>query len=74
MSAAGYITARVEKNCISEAEQENFRDMAEAEHVSLHEGNFAGYHIRPSEFEAWQQGLGRAQETVIDTSARPPPL
>jgi hypothetical protein len=23
--------------------------------VSLHEGNFARYQIRPGEFEAWQQ-------------------
>jgi len=45
----------VEKNDIPEAEREKFRDMAEAELVSLHEGNFARYQIRPSEFEAWQQ-------------------
>jgi hypothetical protein len=42
-----------EKNDIPEAEREKFRDVAEAER--LHEGNFARYQIRPSEFEAWQQ-------------------
>ena len=54
-AAAAYITAWVEKNGIPEPEREKFRDMAEVELVSLHEGNFARYQIRPSEFEAWQQ-------------------
>jgi hypothetical protein len=53
-AAAAYITAWVEKNGISEADREKFRDMAESELVSLHEGNFARYQIRPSEFEGWQ--------------------
>jgi hypothetical protein len=57
-AAAGYIRGWVEKNGIPEPEQETFRDMAEAELVSLHEGNFARYQIRPSEFEAWQQVWG----------------
>src|SRR5436853_7355603 len=54
-AAAAYVAAWVEKNDILEAEREKFRDTAEAEIVSLHEGNFARYQIRPSEFEAWQQ-------------------
>jgi Fic/DOC family protein len=54
-AAAAYAAAWVEKNDIPESEREKFRDMAEAELVSLHEGNFARYQIRPSEFEAWQQ-------------------
>jgi hypothetical protein len=29
--------------------------MSESELVNLHEGNFARYQIRPSEFEAWQR-------------------
>ena len=56
--AAAYITAWVEKNGIPEAERQKFRDMAESELVSLHEGNFARYQIRPSEFEAWQKVWG----------------
>ena len=56
--AAAYIAAWVEKNGIAQPEQEKFRDMAESELVSLHEGNFARYQIRPSEFEAWQQVWG----------------
>ena len=31
-----------------------FKEMAEGELLSLHEGNFARYLIRPSEFSAWQ--------------------
>jgi Fic/DOC family len=54
-AAATYVAAWVENYEIPEAEREKFRDMAEAELVSLHEGNFARYQIRPSEFEAWQQ-------------------
>src|ERR1043165_7055346 len=45
---ATYITAWVETNGIPEAEREKFRDMAESELVSLHEGNFARYQISPS--------------------------
>jgi len=35
-------------------DRERFREMAESELLSLHEGNFARYQIRPSEFAAWQ--------------------
>jgi hypothetical protein len=57
-AAAAYVTTWVEKNGIPEPEREKFRDMAESELVSLHEGNFARYQIRPSEFEAWQKVWG----------------
>jgi hypothetical protein len=53
-AASAHIASWVDKN-IAEADRERFRDMAEAELLSLHEGNFARYQIRPSEFEAWQQ-------------------
>ena len=62
-AAAAFITAWVEKNGIAEAEREKFRDMAESELVGLHEGNFARYQIRPSEFEAWQQVWGERQKS-----------
>ena len=54
-AAAAHIAAWVEKNGIPQAEREKFRDMAESELVGLHEGNFARYQIRPSEFEAWRE-------------------
>ena len=53
-AAAAYIQSWVEKN-ISETEREQFRDIAETELLSLHEGNFARHQIRPSEFQVWQQ-------------------
>jgi len=37
------------------ADQAQFLENAETELLSLHEGNFARYQIRPSEFEQWQQ-------------------
>jgi hypothetical protein len=39
---------------IDHEERERFREIAESELLSLHEGNFARYQIRPSEFTAWQ--------------------
>ena len=36
-------------------EHEKFKEVAESELLSLHEGNFARYQIRPSEFAAWQK-------------------
>jgi hypothetical protein len=36
-------------------EREQFQETAESELLSLHEGNFARYQIRPSEFEAWRE-------------------
>jgi len=43
---------------IAEDERDRFRAMAESELLNLHEGNFARYQIRPSEFEVWQKVWG----------------
>ena len=40
---------------IDQPQRERFREVAERELLSLHEGNFARYRVRPSEFEAWQE-------------------
>jgi Fic family protein len=40
---------------IPEADQSQFLESAETELLSLHEGNFARYQIRPAEFEQWQK-------------------
>jgi hypothetical protein len=53
-TAAPHIAAWTQEK-IEPAEQEQFRDVAESELLGLHEGNFARYQIRPSEFAAWQQ-------------------
>ena len=52
--AAAAIEAWVASN-IAEEERERFREMVERELLSLHEGNFARYRIKPSEFAAWQE-------------------
>ena len=40
---------------IDPADRERFRETAEDELLGLHEGNFARYQIRPSEFAGWQE-------------------
>ena len=40
-------------------ERERFREVAERELLGLHEGNFARYRIRPSEFGIWQQNWSK---------------
>jgi hypothetical protein len=60
-AASAHIASWVEKN-LAEADREKFRDMAETELVSLHEGNFARYQTRPSEFEAWQKVWGEGNQ------------
>jgi hypothetical protein len=60
-AAAAYIQSWVEKN-ISETEREQFRDIAETELLSLHEGNFARHQLRPSEFQVWQQVWGKGDQ------------
>jgi hypothetical protein len=52
-AAAAHIAAWTNKN-IAEAERARFQDMAESELINLHEGNFARYQVRPSEFKSWQ--------------------
>jgi fido (protein-threonine AMPylation protein) len=39
---------------IDPEDRERFAELTEAELTSLHEGNFARYRVRPSEFAAWQ--------------------
>ena len=51
--AAAHV-AEAARGRIDEPERERFREIAERELVSLHEGNFARYRIAPAEFEAWQ--------------------
>jgi hypothetical protein len=44
---------------IEPKERERFQETAESELLSLHEGNFARYQIRPSEFAAWREAWVR---------------
>ena len=43
------------RNNIQTADHDRFSEIAENELLALHEGNFARYQIRPTEFRAWQQ-------------------
>ena len=52
--AAARIAAWSKKE-IGPSDRERFAEIVEAELVGLHEGNFARYRIRPSEFAAWRQ-------------------
>jgi Fic family protein len=53
-SAGAHIAEWSEQN-IDAAERDRFREVAETELLSLHEGNFARYQIKPSEFASWQR-------------------
>jgi len=53
-SATAHIANWSEKH-IAPNERDRFREVAEAEILGMHEGNFARYQIRPSEFDGWQK-------------------
>ena len=44
---------------IDQQHRERLREVAERELLNLHEGNFARFRVRPSEFEAWQEVWSR---------------
>ena len=52
--ASAWVAAWTQEHVV-QPQRERFRDVAERELLSLHEGNFARYRVRPSEFEAWQE-------------------
>ena len=60
-AAAAHIAAWTEEN-IEPAERQRFSEMAESELLGLHEGNFARYQIRPSEFAKWQEAWAGTAE------------
>jgi hypothetical protein len=50
---------------IPEEDRIRFGEVAETELVSLHEGNFARYSLRPSEYAAWREVWDRAIESDV---------
>jgi len=56
-NAAARIAAWSKEN-IDPDDRQRFNEVVESELTSLHEGNFARYQIRPSEFAAWQEVWG----------------
>jgi fido (protein-threonine AMPylation protein) len=53
-ATAAHIAKWVQDN-VADDDRERFREMAESELLGLHDGNYARYEVRPSEFAAWQQ-------------------
>jgi len=53
MAARAHL-AEIAREIIPAADQEQFIEVAETELLGLHEGNFARYQVRPSEFAAWR--------------------
>lgn len=53
MAARAHL-AEIVRETIPTADQEQFIEVAETELLGLHEGNFARYQVRPSEFAAWR--------------------
>lgn len=47
--------AATARHTIPDADREQFVEVTETELLGLHEGNFARYQIRPSEFAAWSE-------------------
>jgi hypothetical protein len=55
--AATFLLRWIEENIVPD-ERARFREMAEADLLGLHEGNFARHQLRPAEFAAWQEVWG----------------
>jgi DNA-binding Lrp family transcriptional regulator len=53
-AAAKHVASWADKN-IGQTERGRFVEAAETELLALHEGNFARYQVRPSEFHAWYE-------------------
>jgi len=54
-SAIAFIRQQASENITFE-DAAKFIEVAETELMSLHEGNFARYRLRPSEYEVWKKG------------------
>jgi hypothetical protein len=48
-----------EASKLPEADRAKFTEAVETELMSLHDGNFARYMVRPSEFNAWKNVWGK---------------
>lgn len=57
-AAAAHIASWTQAH-IDTPDRARFREIAESELLSLHEGNFARYQLRPAEFAAWREAWTR---------------
>ena len=67
--ATAYIAEWLNNN-VAVDERGKFREMAESDLLSLHEGNFARLGVRPSEFAAWQVAWENKELTFPAPEAR----
>ena len=67
--ATAYIAEWLNNN-VAVDERGQFREMAESDLLSLHEGNFARLGVRPSEFAAWQVAWENKELTFPAPDAR----
>ncbi|MGA9475750.1 MAG: DUF1488 family protein, partial [Terriglobales bacterium] len=67
--ATAYIAEWLNNNVAAD-ERGKFREMAESDLLSLHEGNFARLGVRPSEFVAWQAAWENKELTFPAPEAR----
>jgi len=51
----GGVLSHLSKDLVPENDLEHFLKIAKEEIAALHEGNFARYRLRPSEFEDWRK-------------------
>ena len=51
----GEILLQLAKDLVPENDREHFLKIAKEEIATLHEGYFACYHLRPTEFNDWQK-------------------
>jgi len=51
----GEVISRLAKDLVPENDREHFLKVAKEEIAALHEGNFARYRLRSSEFKDWQK-------------------
>ena len=64
-AAATHISAWAADH-VREAERERFRDVVERQLMSVHEGNFSRYRVRPSEFVAWQEAWQSCSDALFN--------
>ena len=63
-AASAFLTQWTDAN-IDDDERERFREMAESDLLGLHEGNFARFQIRPTQFAAWRDVWSGKSATKI---------
>jgi fido (protein-threonine AMPylation protein) len=69
--AAGHIALWAGHH-VPDADRARFVEIAETELMSIHEGNFARYQIRPSEYQAWQAVWNRKPDGRKREKRTPP--